>query len=501
MNVSRIQRFAVSIAALGFAALAVGFWITPVELAQRFGIEAIGAPGTSTLRADLGGLFAGLALLCGIGIKTQRRPWIAAAALILVGIVFGRALGWIVDGRSGAGLPQLAAELAVLSVLIACLRGSQSLAVAPSRNTARLRWRWIVGALVAVALAGSAAALMIPGVEQSIFDRAAEQMTARVNTAPLVDDALRVAICGSSAPLPSASRAKACVAVFAGGKFYVVDAGPESVENLVLWGVPLSEIGGVLLTHFHSDHIGDLGELQLQTWAGGRRSPLAVYGGPGVDRVVEGFNEAYRQDQGYRTTHHGEKVMPSTTWGMVAHTVELDGPLTPAKDRSGLVLEDGELKVTAIEVDHAPITPAYAYRFDYKGRSVVVTGDLKYHSPLAKAAAGADVLVSEAIATNMTKSLGSAASAAGRDKTAAIMHDIEDYHITPEQAAEIANQAGVRLLVYYHLLPAPDGFLPRRLFAQGINEARRGDWTIADDGSMYTLPLGSEEIRTGTING
>ena len=105
--------------------------------------------------------------------------------------------------------------------------------------------------------------------------------------------------------MPSAERAKACVAVFAGGKFYVVDVGPESVENLVLWGVPLSSIGGVLLTHFHSDHIGELGELNLQTWANGRPGPLTVYGGPGVEQVVEGFNVAYRLDQGTaRATTH-----------------------------------------------------------------------------------------------------------------------------------------------------------------------------------------------------
>lgn len=340
-----------------------------------------------------------------------------------------------------------------------------------------------------------------PAVQQWLFDGAAQKMSATTNTAPLADDALRVAVCGSSAPLPSADRAKACVAVFAGGKFYVVDTGPESVENLVLWGIPLSKIGGVLLTHFHSDHIGDLGELQLQTWAGGRPSQLAVYGGPGIEGVVNGFNEAYRLDQGYRTEHHGEKVMPSRTWGMVAHTVELDGPPTPAKDRTGLVFDDGALRITAIEVNHAPIAPAYAYRFDYRGRSVVITGDLKDHPPLAKAAAGADLLVSEAIAPSMTRSLGQGARSAGKEGTAAIMHDIEDYHITPEQAARIANEANVKLLVFYHLLPAPDGFLMRRLFAQGVNEARRGDWTIADDGSLYTLPLGSDEIRTGRIDG
>jgi len=503
MNASCIARFVLALAAVAFAVLALGFWVAPEQIASQFGLAADGAAGLSSLRADLGGLFAGLALLCGVGVKINRRSWLAAAALLLVGIVCGRTIGWIVDGRSAAGMPELAVELVVLATLVGYVRadGSTPVDAEPTHRPARRgvrRRRWIVAALVAVAVAAVAVVLLSRTVQQEIFDRAALKMAATTNTAPLQDDAIRVAICGSSAPLPSASRAKACVAVFAGGKFWIVDAGPESVENLVLWGIPLSSIGGVLVTHFHSDHIGDLGELQLQTWAGGRPSRLAVYGGPGVERLVNGFNEAYALDQGYRTRHHGETVMPSTTWGMVAHTVELDGPATPAKDRTGLVLEEGGLRITAIEVDHAPIEPAYAYRFDYRGRSVVVSGDLKYHPPLARAAAGADVLVSEAIATSMTQALGAGAKSAGKDRTAAIMHDIEDYHITPEQAATIANDANVNLLVFYHLLPAPDGFLPRRLFAQGVNEARKGDWTIADDGSLYTLPFGSKEVRIGS---
>lgn len=336
-------------------------------------------------------------------------------------------------------------------------------------------------------------------VQHGIFDRAARKMAATVNAAPLADDALRVAVCGSSAPLPSAKRAKACVAVFAGGKFYVVDTGPESVENLVLWGIPLSAIGGVLLTHFHSDHIGDLGELQLQTWAGGRSARLDVYGGPGVEEVVEGFNRAYAFDQGYRTEHHGEATMPSATWGMVPHTVALDGAATPAKDRTGNVLVDGELTITAIEVDHAPIEPAYAYRFDYRGRSVVVSGDLKFHPPLARAMQGADVFISEAIATEMTQSLGAAARDAGREKTAKIMHDIEDYHITPQQAVQLADEAGVKMLVFYHLLPAPDRWLPKRLFEQGLDDVEGVEWAFAEDGSLLTLPIGSTSIEQGRV--
>jgi ribonuclease Z len=127
------------------------------------------------------------------------------------------------------------------------------------------------------------------------------------------------------------------------------------------------------------------------------------------------------------------------------------------------------------------------------------TGDLKYQPSLLEAAKGVDLIVSEAIATHMTRALGEGASAAGRQGTAAIMHDIEDYHITPEQAATIANQAGAKLLAFYHLLPAPDGFLPRSVFAQGIDDARQGDWTIADDGSLYILPLASDRVSIGRM--
>jgi ribonuclease Z len=498
MGTSRVSRSLVGMSALLFSGLAVGFWAAPEETATRFGLQAVGSVGVTALRAEVGGLFMGLAALCAVGAWTNGRHWMVAAMFVLVSIVSGRSIAWIANGGVGRDVLELGIELLVIAALWAASRDSRS-----SQTIDPRRFRRPVVVATAILFVGATvgtAALFEPSIQQALFDRAARQRSATTNTSPLADDAMRVAICGSSAPLPSEHRAKACAAVFAGGKFYVVDSGPESTENLVLWGIPLSAIGGVLLTHFHSDHIGDLGELNLQTWAGGRPAPLTVYGGPGIEGVVEGFNDAYRLDQGYRTAHHTERVMPAASWPMIAHRVELDGAPTPAKDRTGLVFDDGALRITAIEVDHTPIVPAYAYRFDYKGRSVVITGDLKFHAPLAKAARGADVLVSEAIAPSMTRALGNGAREGGRDRTAAIMHDIEDYHITPEQAAQLANEAQVKLLAFYHLLPAPDGFLMRRLFGQGVSEARRGDWTIADDGTLYTLPIDSTQIQIGRIN-
>lgn len=492
-----MNRILVSLITILFIAIGLEFWIAPEQAAQQFGIEAIRNAGIMSVRADLGGLFLALGILCGVGVWTRRRAGLVAAALVLATILVGRTVGWFFDGQVEIGAREFVIELVSVIALLA-LAYSFGAPKVTEEHSSRRQLKIAVLALVALT-AGSAVVILIPSVQQVIFDRAAVQMTARTNTAPLADDALRVAIAGSSAPLPSASRAKACVVVFAGGKFWVVDAGPESVENLVLWGIPMSEISGVLLTHYHSDHIGDLGELQLQTWAGGRKKPLAVYGGPGVENVVDGFNTAYKLDQGYRTTHHGEKVMPSAAWGMEAHTITLNGPATAAKARTATVYDDGALRITAIEVDHAPIEPAYAYRFDYKGRSAVITGDLKYHPPVAKSAANADILISEAISRSMTRSLESAARTVGRDRTSAIMHDVQDYHISPEEAAKLANDAKVRLLVFYHLLPAPDGFLARRLFSHGVNGVRQGDWSMAEDGSLYTLPLGSDTVRIGRM--
>jgi ribonuclease Z len=496
MTLSRISRTLVALASLGFALVALLIWAAPQQAAQTLGLEAVRSGGTAVLRSDLGGLFAGMALVCGAAAWTRRHTWILAAASMIGAIVIGRLIGLVGQGRIGGDAIQLAVELTVLISLIGLARGTGT-----DQQRQHRVWRpaTVAAAFVPMVAIGGTTAFVNPGVQMRIFDRAAQQRAGTVNTAPLADDALRVAVCGSSAPLPSAARAKACVAVFAGGKFYVVDVGPESVENLVLWGIPLSSVGGVFLTHFHSDHIGDLGELNLQTWAGGRPSPLTVYGGPGVDRVVQGFNEAYRLDQGYRTAHHTERVMPPATWPMVPRTVDFTAPPTAEKGRRTVAFDDGALRITAIEVDHTPISPAYAYRFDYKGRSVLITGDLKYQPSLLEAAKGVDLIVSEAIATHMTRALGEGASAAGRQSTAAIMHDIEDYHITPEQAATIANQAGAKLLAFYHLLPAPDGFLPRSVFAQGIDDARQGDWTIADDGSLYILPLASDRVSIGRM--
>ena len=365
------------------------------------------------------------------------------------------------------------------------------------------RWlKWgLIALLVVVAVigAGGYAVLRVPAVQDALFERIARNNVLARGTSLLKDDALRAIVCGSSSPLPDPNRAKACIAVIAGGKIYIVDTGPGSYAKLGIWRVPIENIGAVFLTHFHSDHIGDLGEFNMNSWALGRKAPLDVYGPPGVERVVAGFSEAYALDQGYRTAHHGAELMAPDLWKMIAHPIALNGAPTPARDRTAIAFDDGTLKVTAIEVNHSPVEPAYGYRFDYKGRSLAISGDTARHPPLAKAAEGADVLFHEAQAQPMVQKLQAIAEATGNARMAHILHDIQSYHTSPVEAAQLANDAKVKLIVFYHFTPPVLNMVAESIFTRGVAAVRPDGWLMSHDGTLIELPLNSTEVKVGSV--
>ena len=310
-------------------------------------------------------------------------------------------------------------------------------------------------------------------------------------------DGLHAAVGGSGSPLPDSKRGDPCLAVIAGKRVFIVDAGERASETLNRMRIEPGRIEAVLLTHFHSDHIGGLGSLAIQRWVSeGTTGPMSVIGPPGVERVVAGYNEAFALDSGYRTAHHGEAVAPAASGGLSAQPFGFH-----EGSDSMVILDDRGLKITAFEVDHAPAEPAVGYRFDYLGRSLVVSGDTKYSPALVRVAERADLLIHDALSPELTKLVEDAAAAAGQTARARIFADIPDYHASPGQAADAAREARVQALALTHIVPPLPLKWLQGPFLGDAQERFTGPLWIAEDGDLYSLPAGGEGVERSRLIG
>jgi len=350
--------------------------------------------------------------------------------------------------------------------------------------------RALAALLLLIGISGGAVMLFQQQIGMWLFQRGVDRGAGRDNLASL-PDGLHVGLCGTGSPLPNRDRAGACTVVIAGKAMFVVDAGEGGARNIALMGLPNGRIRALFLTHYHSDHIDGLGPMMLLRWtASGNTAPLPVYGPTGVETVIAGFSTAYAADNGYRTAHHGPTITPPQAAGGVAMPFAV--PTAPT-----VVYEADGLKVTAFPVDHRPVQPAVGYRFDYKGRSVTISGDTGKSKMVETVAKGSDLLIHEALQPEMVTKLAARLKAAGRRQTAQIMHDIIDYHATPAQAAESAQIAGVKMLVLSHIVPP---YPMRYLNAAFLGDAKGkfgGPLVVGEDGDYYSLPAGSKAIERG----
>ena len=227
------------------------------------------------------------------------------------------------------------------------------------------------------------------------------------------------------------------ILVEAGSGRILVDAGRGAIQRLFqVGGAELVRgIDLVLLTHLHSDHVVGLPDLWLTGWVMGRDHRLPVRGPAGTRDLMENLARAFAFD--IRMRRDLDERFPP------------EGIATDARDVApGVVFEKDGLKVTAFEVDHAVVKPAYGYRLDYAGRSAVVSGDTRPSEALVAAAKGVDVLVHEVIAPDVERS-----RAAVRDPVR--VQRIIDHHTTPEDAGRVFARVAPRLAVYSHIVPSP----------------------------------------------
>ncbi|MEZ5502984.1 MAG: MBL fold metallo-hydrolase [Halioglobus sp.] len=342
--------------------------------------------------------------------------------------------------------------------------------------------------LAAVVVIAAIAYSQRANIAMRIMARGAEAAMTSDATAAL-QDGLHMALCGAGGPLPDPKRSGACVVVIAGQHEFVVDAGTNGLRNLLRMRYPVGRIEAVLLTHFHSDHIDGLGEMATIRWVNGNNtSPLPVIGPEGVQEVVAGFDMAYAQDAVYRNAHHGDKVAPPTGAGMVARPFPL-----PAPGQLATVFDQDGVRIQALAVNHDPVKPAVGYLFTYKDRTLLLSGDTAKSANLEHFARGVDLLVHEGLARNLVGLMHDTAARVGAESLAKITLDIQGYHATPVEAAEIARDAGVGHLLYYHIVPPL--ILPgmEAAWLEGV-DAVYPNYTLGQDGTAFSLPAGSKEI-------
>jgi ribonuclease BN (tRNA processing enzyme) len=242
---------------------------------------------------------------------------------------------------------------------------------------------------------------------------------------------------GGPRPTPR-FRGQPAQVIIIDGVPYVIDCGSGVADRLVLAGISLPALRHVFVTHHHSDHVLDYGNLLLLAWAAGLKTRVDTWGPPplvGVTRLSFALNQS---DIDVRIADEGR---PDPRGLVTAH--EFAQP--------GLVMEDERVRVTAALVPHGPMRPAFAYRFDTADRSIVISGDTAYSQALIELAHGADVLVHEAIYLPAIEKL-----LARNPNAANLRQHLVEGHTTPEDAGRVATSAGVKTLVLSHLVPGDD---------------------------------------------
>lgn len=321
-------------------------------------------------------------------------------------------------------------------------------------------WRRLVGLLLSLALLSSAASSI-----------------AQLRPAPRAFDSdagLSVILLGTGIPIPNPARATACTAVIAGDRVFLVDTGRNCLVPLDLAGI--RDLDGIFYTHFHSDHFIGLGEILLNFGVAGVDKSIPIRGPDGATEVVEGIIATYRLDLGYRIAHHGDKFSSDV--------------MTPSvtEHQPGVVFEEQGLKVTMFSVCHQPIEPAVGYRFEYKDKSVVISGDTNVCPEFAEGSRNADLLVSEVSNQAMWNQASALARAGNNTRQVALIQEGVEYHAESLALARMAQEMGVKKLALTHLFPsiAPTE-QAEGIFIRGMSEFYEGPIIVGRDG-MEIMP-------------
>lgn len=264
-------------------------------------------------------------------------------------------------------------------------------------------------------------------------------------------------------PTPSDLRAAPANVLVVDGQPYVVDCGNGVALQLTKAGVKLPALRDIFITHHHSDHNADLGNLVFLAWATGLHTPVNLYGPPRIAKMIDDFVDMNAIDLDVRMREEGRPALRP-----LINIHEFDGPR--------VVMQDDRVRVTATLVDHYTIKPAFAYRFETRDRTVVFSGDTTYYPALADFAKGADVLVHEVMYLPALEKLMKTV-----DNAPTLLDHLVKSHTTTEQVGKIAAAAGVKTLVLSHFVPGGDPAITDDMWAADARRHFSGEVIVGRD--------------------
>jgi ribonuclease BN (tRNA processing enzyme) len=286
----------------------------------------------------------------------------------------------------------------------------------------------------------------------------------RAQSASIQPGRTRLILLGTGGgPRPRAASSAAAQVIVTNNAAYVIDCGDGVARQLVLAGVPLTIIRHVFITHQHSDHNADYGNLIWLAWAAGLSARVDTWGPPPLEKMTKLFFEMNAYDIDTRIANEGRVPLVP-----LVHVHEIGD--------SGAVMSDANVTVTAALVDHPPVVPAFGYRFDAHDRSIVISGDTAPSDNLVRLARGADVLVHSVMYPAAIDRLVRRVANAAMLKESILAHQT-----SAEDAGRIAQAAGVKTLVLSHLVPADDPQVTERMWIEAARSRFHGTVILGRD--------------------